>query len=101
MKPYALIARAALALPFAAVGAGAQTPSVAPEAADTQRPPSTAQALPLQFERLDADADRSLTLDEVPADSTLYRDFARWDANKDGVLNLPEFDRYADQIAQL
>ena len=94
MTTPARITTAALALWLgAATAQPLPTPTTdAPHAPDAPLP---------RFEQLDTDADRVLTLEEVPPDSALYRDFARWDANKDGVLNVPEFQRHERQIAQL
>ena len=59
------------------------------------------ETVEVHFQRLDNDEDGALTLDEIPSDYLLYRDFARWDDNNDGVINMREFDRYVDQLAQL
>lgn len=86
-----------LALVLWAGASPGQQPAVAP--AGTALPPADAP-LP-RFEELDADADRVITLREVPTGTALHRDFARWDANKDGVLNVPEYQRLEHQVAQL
>jgi len=96
---------AALAL---ALGAATAQPAPAPAERPAEPPPPAslpaASPGPLDlpsFEELDGDHDRVLTLDEVPAGTVLHRDFAHWDANKDGVLNQPEYRRLERQLAQL
>lgn len=75
--------------------------AMAAEGPPPDAPPAVEPAAVPAFDQLDVDGDRSLTLGEVPEHTRLFRDFARWDANKDGVLNVPEFNRYVEQLAQL
>lgn len=101
MKPLTLIASVLLALPFAA---GANEPPAQDASqnrgGEVDRPVMN-ETVEVHFERLDNDEDQALTLDEIPTDYVLYRDFARWDDNSDGEISLDEFDRYVDQLAQL
>lgn len=51
------------------------------------------------FAILDQDNDAYIGRNELPADSDLARDFARFDADKDGRLSLTEFSIYASRPA--
>ena len=100
MKALALLASTLLALPLAA---SAEPPSndASQNRGGEPTEPVTNETVEVHFDRLDNDADSALTLDEIPTDYVLYRDFARWDRNNDGEITLPEFDSYVDQLAQL
>lgn len=95
------VALAAALLCSTALAAGRVLPFAGEQAQPSRDSGVLSDAIEEQFNSMDADGDTVLTLEEVPGDSLLYRDFARWDGNKDGVINVREFDRYVDQLAQL
>ena len=96
-----LIVSALLALPCAALANEPPAQDASQNRGGAVEGPVLNETVEVHFQRLDNDEDGALTLEEIPTDYILYRDFARWDGNKDGVINLYEFDGYVDQLAQL
>jgi hypothetical protein len=101
MKTCPLIISALFALPLAAAANEPPAQDASQNRGGAVEGPVPDETIEVHFQRLDNDEDGALTLEEIPSDYILYRDFARWDANKDGVINLYEFDGYVDQLAQL
>lgn len=100
MKSCSLLVTALLALPLAA-SASEPLDRDASDRVDAAERRVLNETVEVHFQHLDTDGDGALTLGEVPRDYLLYRDFARWDDNHDGVINMYEFDGYVDQLAQL
>ncbi len=62
-------------------------------AQETAELPPPAEAA-VTYGSLDANADGGVTVDEIPADHALAKDFAKADGDGDGKLSQEEFDAY-------
>lgn len=101
MKVFPMLAAALLCAPLAVLAHEPPAQDASQNRGGEVDAPPLNETVEVHFNRLDNDEDGALTLDEIPDDYVLYRDFARWDDNNDGVINMREFDRYVDQLAQL
>lgn len=63
--------------------------------------PDSIQGKELHFTQMDQNLDNRLDPGEVPDHLILYRDFAQWDYDDNGVITRNEFDNYLEAMEEL
>lgn len=63
--------------------------------------PDRIQAKELHFTEMDKNMDNRLDPNEIDDHLLLYRDFAQWDFDDNGVITRNEFDNYLEAMEEL
>lgn len=69
--------------------------------ATSQDMPDSIQAKEVHFTEMDQDMDNRLVPDEIDRHLILYRDFAHWDFDDNGVITRHEFENYLEAMEDL
>jgi len=63
--------------------------------------PDSIQGKELHFTEMDKNLDNRLEPNEIDKHLILYRDFAQWDYDDNGVITRNEFDNYLEAMEEL
>lgn len=63
--------------------------------------PDSIQGKELHFTEMDQNLDNRLDPNEIDEHLVLYRDFAQWDYDDNGVITRNEFDNYLEAMEEL